>query len=347
MTDKLNGLKDMNRILSMKTWWTDKNALCFVRTAVSIVLGLAALAMLIINIKNGSTLMAELSAVLVGGFAVSAFCSGVLKKPGAAGAIIGLLVCFVISMFAVSGGNEGFAILWVLLVPLFAVSLLGTYSGTAVSGYFFVFLILLFWSPLREYVADKYTASFISRFPVLYICDFLVSMLLAFQKEYYYRKAHIRLYMDELTGIYNRRYFMERVKMTFSEKTEGIMVIDLNGLKQINDTYGHEAGDELISAVPKCCREVFGEDVTVCRMGGDEFAVVYAMNGDEAEEKIKQLKTVSDGYKGNSFDGVHLAVGWASSDTDPDQDMMGYFKAADERMYADKMEYYKTHDRRR
>ena len=97
-------------------------------------------------------------------------------------------------------------------------------------------------------IEGKYTDSFSVRFPVLYACVFVIAVFIALQKEYFNRKAHILSYVDELTGAYNRRYFLETVdkEKIKNSKDLSLVMIDVNGLKQANDTYGHEAGDELI-----------------------------------------------------------------------------------------------------
>lgn len=84
---------------------------------------------------------------------------------------------------------------------------------------------------------------------------------------------------DALTGIQNRRYFDDAlaeylVEFRRIEKPIGLMVLDLDHFKQINDTYGHNIGDEVLKAVAKCLKDLTRYHDVVARLGGEEFAVV-------------------------------------------------------------------------
>lgn len=339
----LNKLKEYYSVLTLKPWWINNNVLCGTRTAISLIFALVAFIMLILNIINNSPAMAMTSVILIIGFCISAFIAGKIKKASLSAAIMAVLVCFVISFFAISGGNEGFSILWMLLIPLFAVNLLGVRVGLGVSVYFIAFTLILFCTPLNSFIADKYTVSFISKYPILFICDSLVSIILSLQKEYYNRKVHFQSNIDGLTGVYNRRYFMDYI-LNAKNKTINdvcIMVIDVNGLKTVNDTIGHEAGDELICAVPKCCRQVFGKNADICRIGGDEFVLVIRNTDQTIPEAIEKLKNTAYQWQGKHSEHLHVSVGWASSNSHPDIDMNKLFSEADKKMYDDKKMYYR------
>lgn len=83
-------------------------------------------------------------------------------------------------------------------------------------------------------------------------------------------------YRDMLTGLFNRNRYMERVNEYQKNRCEnvGVAFIDLNGLKKINDWYGHEAGDRMIRKAASCILKLFPEDSF--RIGGDEFVIVMA-----------------------------------------------------------------------
>jgi diguanylate cyclase (GGDEF)-like protein len=84
---------------------------------------------------------------------------------------------------------------------------------------------------------------------------------------------------DSLTGLYNRRRLLELLEAAISKADEqdqkvGLLFIDLNGFKSVNDEYGHGAGDQLLTAVAaRITARVRSGDV-VCRYGGDEFVVI-------------------------------------------------------------------------
>lgn len=95
----------------------------------------------------------------------------------------------------------------------------------------------------------------------------------------------IALY-DSLTGLSNRHYFMEKLSSSLQGKQSvSLMFIDLDGFKQVNDTYGHEQGDHILKEVANRLKR-FRNDVTfVSRLGGDEFIVMLVgIDKEEASE---------------------------------------------------------------
>jgi len=105
------------------------------------------------------------------------------------------------------------------------------------------------------------------------------------QKEIEYISIH-----DFLTGLYNRRYFVEAFINVDNEDNYplGIMMIDLNGLKILNDAYGHDAGDEALIKVATVLKNISGYGDIVCRIGGDEFAILSTQTNSVKLEKLKE-----------------------------------------------------------
>lgn len=84
---------------------------------------------------------------------------------------------------------------------------------------------------------------------------------------------------DGLTGMQNRRYFDDALKEYLEEfrrvgKPVGLMILDLDHFKQVNDTHGHDVGDEVLRAVANCLKDLTRYHDVVARLGGEEFAVV-------------------------------------------------------------------------
>jgi diguanylate cyclase (GGDEF)-like protein len=98
------------------------------------------------------------------------------------------------------------------------------------------------------------------------------------------RKINYLNLHDPLTGLFNRRYFArELARMDhFSHYPIGLMMLDLNGLKIINDAYGLETGDEALKKVGGIIRDTVGDRGKVSRIGGDEFTVLFS-NIDDGE----------------------------------------------------------------
>ena len=143
---------------------------------------------------------------------------------------------------------------------------------------------------------------------------------------------------DMLTGVLNRNEMNNVVEDLGNGtlgrgKSVGIAFADLNGLKEVNDTGGHNAGDALLKDAARALCEVFDAD-QVFRAGGDEFTIIaVGVTESELLEKVADVKEVAKRY-----DNVSFAVG-----TSFDADSMNVREAlriADERMYEDKRAYY-------
>ncbi|MCC8160873.1 MAG: sensor domain-containing diguanylate cyclase [Oscillospiraceae bacterium] len=142
-------------------------------------------------------------------------------------------------------------------------------------------------------------------------------------------------YTDTLTGMYNRNKFIEDTnKIADTEKTSiGVLYTDLNSLKEINDKYGHDAGDAVLKSVAGAVAETFGND-KVYRVGGDEFVVLCAdIDEKEFSDKTEMLKKRLEILQYSS------AIGYRYSDNSKDIDSI--IKTADEEMYSDKKAFYK------
>ena len=165
------------------------------------------------------------------------------------------------------------------------------------------------------------------------------------------REEHlIRISMtDELTRVYNRRCYDEDINgIHRSGITEGLALIsaDVNGLKRVNDTLGHSAGDELIKGAATCLLAAVGSCGKVYRTGGDEFmAIVYAA---DCAKVVSEIKDRAAAWHGFLTDSISISAGFAVSADHPEADIEELERLADQRMYEDKARYYREagHDRR-
>lgn len=153
------------------------------------------------------------------------------------------------------------------------------------------------------------------------------------QDEIYYMS-----YYDSLTGLYNRRYFEEELKRLDTERNLPISVImgDANGLKIINDTFGHNEGDKLLKQVAKAIKTSCRADDIAARWGGDEFVVLLPKTKrKDAEAVVKRIKKAcSNMYVGPL--NVSIALGWDTKET-MDQDLSEVLKSAEDFMYKHKV----------
>jgi len=93
---------------------------------------------------------------------------------------------------------------------------------------------------------------------------------------------------DYLTGLPNRYLFYDRFSQAIAyarrkKRKVSLLFIDLDNFKVVNDTYGHDVGDDLLKEAAERLRKVFREMDTICRLGGDEFTVILPETGDRAE----------------------------------------------------------------
>ncbi len=99
--------------------------------------------------------------------------------------------------------------------------------------------------------------------------------------------------MDELTGIMNRRYFLTRAgeELKRIQRYDGscaMLIMDVDNFKQVNDTYGHAAGDAVLKRVASICATVLRDTDLLGRIGGEEFAILLLEGGDEAYMQVAE-----------------------------------------------------------
>ena len=162
--------------------------------------------------------------------------------------------------------------------------------------------------------------------------------------------AHEQAYTDSMTGAGNKAAYLDYVKELNRRINEGVAafavaVFDINGLKSINDNYGHECGDRIIADAAESIRRVFGGE-QLFRIGGDEFiAVLGETSGSELSDRFSRLRSDVESF--NAFEkrySMTLAFAWGGAVYRPgeDSDFKDVFKRADEAMYANKDEFYRS-----
>jgi diguanylate cyclase (GGDEF)-like protein/PAS domain S-box-containing protein len=149
---------------------------------------------------------------------------------------------------------------------------------------------------------------------------------------------------DELTGLYNRRGFitLSEQQMKAAERTKKAMLLffaDLDKMKQINDTLGHQEGDNALIEIATILKEVFRESDIIGRMGGDEFAILAIDTTDETREVlIMRLHNILDDYnrpEGRNYQ-LSLSIGIAHYDPETPSTLDELMAQADTLMYEEK-----------
>ena len=145
-------------------------------------------------------------------------------------------------------------------------------------------------------------------------------------------------YHDQLTGLYNRRFYEEEAKRLDTERNLPITIVigDVNGLKLINDSFGHATGDELLKKVADVIKKGCRADDIIARLGGDEIVIILPKTDAlETEKIIKRIKDLSSHEKVGSID-ISISFGYETK-TDKDVTIQELFKKAEDHMYKKKL----------
>ncbi len=126
--------------------------------------------------------------------------------------------------------------------------------------------------------------------------------------ELFYRATH-----DELTGLANRALFLDHLRTAIAQANRkreltGVMMIDMNGLKQINDQFGHRYGDAAIREFGRRLKENSRETDTVARFGGDEFGIILTPIDSASSVALKTQRLAKNIQEPFHFEGQQLPI---------------------------------------
>ncbi len=148
---------------------------------------------------------------------------------------------------------------------------------------------------------------------------------------------------DVMTGLYNRAFFDEQLLQMEKERKEPItfIIADLNSLKRVNDTLGHQAGDNLIRRAAEVLKASFDAGQVVARIGGDEFvAILPETNEQVAAEAIEQIRVLT-GLNNKYYREPELSLSLGAATSQPDLSLEKVISLADDAMYRDKGEHHR------
>jgi diguanylate cyclase (GGDEF)-like protein len=163
------------------------------------------------------------------------------------------------------------------------------------------------------------------------------------QKEMIKQLENLASY-DSMTPIYNRRRFMEEAEKEIYRAARynsglALLMIDIDNFKEINDIYGHMAGDEVIKSVANRCREGIRRTDIIGRFGGDEFSIVLSGVDDNnaliiAEQIRKNIEDMEITYLGQKLrTTVSIGVATAAASNGRELDLNQLIKQADQALY--------------
>lgn len=246
---------------------------------------------------------------------------------------LGSFFCFLVWQSFYFEGLTPPGSVWLVVMPVVSVLLGSRRSGV-------IWLVICIAALLVSYVLtdpNRFTASiYTSRYQLLHtisiccmmIAVFLFVMMVDVARARAYRAleetaASVRLLAerDELSGLHNRRYFYERLEQRLTQhpdEAHAVLLTDLDGFKEINDTHGHLVGDELLKAAAEAFSNIsVQENATIARLGGDEFAILVAGSDVKARaERIAQLlleRVCQPFYMAGQAAHIGVSIGIAST----------------------------------
>lgn len=149
---------------------------------------------------------------------------------------------------------------------------------------------------------------------------------------------------DELTGLLNRRAYEEDIYEHNDIPAENDFIyisLDVNGLKVINDTVGHAAGDELIVGSSYCMKKALGSYGKIYRIGGDEFVAILFVNNQKLTEILEDFDRAIIDWSGKLIDSLSVSYGYVSKDDYPNASVRELAVNAEKKMYESKSAYYR------
>lgn len=151
-------------------------------------------------------------------------------------------------------------------------------------------------------------------------------------------KIRFLSFHDKLTGLYNRAFFEVEIKRLDNNRQLPLTIIisDIDGLKIINDAFGHETGDKLIKKIADIFKDCFRNEDIIARYGGDEFVTLLpATPVEEALKIIERIKITCKKESTRIFP-LNISMGVATKE-EISQDINSIIKAADDQMYRNKL----------
>ncbi len=197
-----------------------------------------------------------------------------------------LVILMLTVNLAATGGVDGHGLLWVMLFPPLVYFLQGIARGTFTIGVIFIIILGYFYVPNLPLQQHEFAAKFKLRFLVALTAGSLISFFAEYSRHSLTRKL-VELSKtlkdlsrtDELTKIMNRRGGLEALEHTMhismrSGLPFSVLLFDIDRFKEVNDQFGHQAGDQVICTVVERVRQEIRQQDVFCRWGGEEFFLV-------------------------------------------------------------------------
>ena len=247
-----------------------------------------------------------------------------------------------------------YILVYLLVIILMAAQFLSygrSYRRQNRASLYSVLLLVIVGIGIQELLGSEYRTAYITLTMGVTLMFIHYSEFYQMHADDHIRQQYTQLMTDALTGVLSRHAYMKALER-YADPAEipgdlAAFSIDINGLKTVNDTIGHEAGDELITGAARCIAKVFtgGE---CFRTGGDEFIVLTRMEKAQADAALLRLERETASWTGTLVKSLNLAAGCALVGEHQGITVEKLVIEADHAMYARKAAYYREsgHDRR-
>ena len=221
------------------------------------------------------------------------------------------------------------------------------FTSHTISALFMLYVIIISFRMIsKNHKADGYVVLTCSAFVVVAVAlesasltngVNLLNITIAVSCVFYYlfiNRDSVR--RDVMTRLFNRKTYYEDLTK-ISNKVVGVVQIDMNCLKMINDSQGHEAGDLAIKTIAKAIIASIKKDMSAYRMGGDEFLILSLKSSKETLQSV--MEEIKKKVEGSNY---YCSFGLAYKENNEDFESLA--KLAEDEMYKDKANFYHTHN---
>ncbi|GAA61045.1 diguanylate cyclase [Pseudoalteromonas sp. BSi20652] len=254
-----------------------------------------------------------------------------------------LMVCGLIMLFIISIGGHAHSLFWATLIPPFAFFLVGRKWGSALSVVAFIICAYLVYLQQQQSI----TIGLGSLFNVIEVS---LAHILIFR---FYEKARFSAYnqlsirnlkiqqlaeTDKLTGLYNRQKFdfelskliVNNTKST-SKTSHIVLICDIDHFKNINDTYGHLVGDQVLTEFANTLKSRIGNNALIARWGGEEFTII--LSDTSLNDGVKQANELREYIAKNTITNIALTISIGLAIMQKDDTVSKLLERADKALY--------------
>lgn len=224
-------------------------------------------------------------------------------------------------------------LIYMTIYAIVHVKIMGIYDVLAVVGYIFTMICGAVIEAIYNIGATYVSVAIADIFIFLVLQNKSVERLI--------KKSNT----DEFTGFLNRNAYEDAVAILENTKLKDNFVyvsIDINSLKIVNDSLGHDAGDELIIGACQCIKQCFGSYGRLYRTGGDEFVALIYADETELEQIKRDIEELTDKWSGRLNTNMAISCGYVTRREAKELSIHQMSVLADKRMYESKARYYQT-----